>query len=94
MRSSSGGNNGDADAEEEFDPTAVLKLRPLGMLAGDKHDRQLYDDKLTTQAEYRYDGMKGGPAWKSRVGRYFISKVPALREILRWAELHDKAVIT
>ncbi len=94
MRSSTGDHSGDPGAEEEFDPTAALKLRPLGLLAGDKHDRQLYDDKLTTQAEYRYDGMKGGTAWKSRVERYFISKVPALREILRWAELHDKAVIT
>ncbi len=76
-----------------FDPLQPLRERPLGMLSSDKCDRQLYDDKLTSQPEYRFDGHQGGVAWKSKVERYFISKCPALTEILKWAEKHDKVKI-
>ena len=57
-------------------------------------DKQLFDDKMSSQNEMRWDGGKGGPAWKSRVQSYFWSKVPALLEILKLAEKHDKADVT
>ena len=71
-----------------------LKPRPLGLLAGDRMDKQLFDDKMTSQSEMRWDGGKNGPAWKSKVQSYMWSKVPALLEILKWAEKHDKAEVT
>ena len=57
-------------------------------------DKQLFDDKMTSQNEMRWDGGKNGPAWKSRIQSYMWSKIPALLEILKWAEKHDKAVVT
>jgi hypothetical protein len=82
--------------DENFDPTKPLDLTmPFGPLGNvEKLDRSIYDDKLTTQAEYTFDGGKGGAAWKSKVERYFISKIPIAMEILKWAEKHDHAVIT
>ena len=63
------------------DLTAPLRERPLGLLSGDRMDKQLFDHKMSSQNEMRWDGGKGGPAWKSRVQSYFWSKVPALLEI-------------
>jgi hypothetical protein len=78
-------------AETPWTSDALLKVRPLGNMAGDKWEgRQLFDDKLMVQAEYMYDGVKGGVAWKGKLSRYFITKVPALGDILKWAEKHGK----
>ncbi len=76
--------------EEAFDPSKPLDKRPLGLLNNEKMDRPIYDDKMATQPEYRFDGQKGGVAWKSKTERYLISKCPALMSILKWAEKHDK----
>ena len=82
------------DDARTADLEAPLKVRPLDVFAGDRMDRQIFDDKMATQSEMRWDGGKGGPAWKSRVQSYFWSKVPALLEILKWAEKHDKTDVT
>ena len=60
----------------------LLLVGPL--LAITYKDRNLFDDKTMLHSEFRYDGNKGGASWKSRVERYFISKAPALRELLEW----------
>jgi hypothetical protein len=52
--------------------------------------RQLFDDKLMVQAEYMCDGVEGGVACKGKLSRFFITKVPALGDILKWAEKHGK----
>ena len=85
---------GHHDDERTGDLEAPLRRRPLGLLAGDRLDKQIFDDKMAAQNEMRWDGGKGGPAWKSRVQSYFWSKVPALLDILKWAEKHDKTVVT
>ena len=61
------------------------KLGPLGMLAFDKPP---FDDRITSQECYQHDG-KSGDSWKGKVERYVISKVPALKVILQWAETCD-----
>ena len=72
-----------------------LKLTlPLGQLASERRDKSVYDDKLMTQAEYRYDGGKSGNNWKSKVERYFITKIPVAMELLQWAEAHNLEAIT
>ena len=49
---------------------------PLGLLGSGRRDKSIYDDKMMTQPEYRFDGTKGGANWKSKIERYFITKVP------------------
>jgi hypothetical protein len=49
---------------------------PLGHLGNDRRDKSIYDDKMMTQPEYRFDGVKEGAKWKSKIERYFITKVP------------------
>ena len=69
-----------------------LKLvGPLGAI--DFKDRSMFDDKLTTQEEFRFNGVKNGPQWKGRLGRYFISKAPILKPLLEWAEKQDRECI-
>ncbi len=65
---------------------------PLGA-AGYK-EKALFDEKLTTQAEYRYDGAKDGAAWKSKVERHFISRAPVLKNLLAWAEEEELEAIS
>ena len=50
--------------------------------------KAVFDDRMAGQEEYRFNGTKGtnGDAWKGKVERYMISKVPALKTILLWAE--------
>ncbi len=68
-----------------------LQYGPLGALLRSKCG--LFDDKLTAQDEYKFDGSKGGDKWKGKVERYFISKVPALKNIFIWAEKSDMEII-
>ena len=50
----------------------------------DRH--ALFDDKMTLNAEFRYDGVKEGPAWKVKLENYFMGKAAVLQEIFVWAE--------
>ena len=74
-----------------WDKTKIIDEKPLNMLSGDKFaERSLFDEKVASSSGYQYDGTKGGVAWKMKVRGYFISKVPALVGILKWAEKHDQ----
>ncbi len=77
------GPTGDAGEERRQDgsPPTLEPLGPLGLL--NNPEKQLYDDKRTAQSEYKFDGYKGGVAWKSRLERYLMSKVPALKQFLK-----------
>ena len=68
---------------------------PFGPLANvEKLDKGIYDDKLTTNTDYMSDGVKDGAFWKSKLERYFISKLPAMMEILKWADARNVKPIT
>ena len=54
----------------------------------------MFDDKLTTEAEFKFDGVNNGSAWKTKVERYMVYKAPILKELLEWAEAQDNEVIT
>ena len=73
-------------------PTIALPLS-LGPLGGIETGR-LFEDKMASQDGFQFDGQKGGDRWKGKVERYFISKAPALKAILTWAEKSDMAIIT
>ena len=72
-------------------PAALpLALRgPLGAVG--YKDRSPFDDKLTLQDDYRFNGSKGGLAWKGKVERYLIGKAPVLKELLEWVEKDEHA---
>ena len=69
-----------------------LTLGAMGQLT--KPESCLFDDKLTNQASFGFDGQKGGLAWKTKLGNYFISKCPALKQILAWAERYNGETIS
>ena len=73
--------------------TLLLRLEePIGsqLLQG----KNLLDDKLTTSEEYRFNGVKGGFAWKGKTKRHFISRCPILKGILEWAEQEELETIS
>ena len=41
---------------------------------------------MALQDDFKFNGIKGGLAWKGKLERYFISKAPILKPILEWAE--------
>ena len=47
---------------------------------------RLFDDKIPTFEEYRYEGTRGGDAWRRKVRGYWLSKAPQLKPFLDWAE--------
>ncbi len=92
------GSNGPGASASPGGAGASKRSLPLhlpGPLGGIEHkDRNLFDDKLTLQDKYRFNGLKGGVAWKGKVERYFISKAPVLKDILEWAEKENLDVVT
>jgi hypothetical protein len=82
-----------AETPEEFDKLAPLKRRPIGVLANDKPGYTLFNEKLTEAPDFKFDGQKGGHAWKLRVSQHLIGRIPAMIEVLKWAERHDQDVI-
>ena len=38
----------------------------------------LFDDKLTMNDEYRYDGVKNGPSWKVKLDNYFMGEAAVM----------------
>ena len=69
---------------ETTDINGPMKLTlPPGQLGNERRDKSIYDDKMMTQPEYRFDGTKDGAKWKSKVEPYFITMVPVAMEILK-----------
>ena len=48
---------------------------------------------MTEGSEFKFDGTKGGAAWKLRVSQHMIGRVPAMIEILKWSEKHDQTKV-
>jgi len=69
-----------------------LELKdPIGAIG--YKERAVFDEKLASQDEYRFNGVKGGLAWKGKVERHFIARAPVLRKILKWAEDEELDII-
>ena len=67
-------------------------LGSLGCIAF--KDKTMFDSRLMLDASYKYNGIKGGMAWKSKVERYFVTQAPCLRKLLEWAEAEDNEAIS
>ena len=67
-----------------FDPSQPIKFRGLGLLGGLRYSEKApFDDKISERSEYRFDGIKGGMAWKSTLEMYMSSKCPIVLELLK-----------
>jgi hypothetical protein len=66
-------------------------LGAMGQLR--KPESSLFDHKLANQASSGFDGQTGGLAWETKLGNYSISRCPALKQILAWAERYDGETI-
>jgi len=47
---------------------------------------KLFDDKIPTYDEFRYNGNKGGDRWRLKVRGYWLSKCPQLLPVLTFVE--------
>ena len=65
-----------------------LSLGPLGTLGSGR----IFDDRVATQPDFAFKGIKQGYAWKTKAVNYMISKVPAMKQILHWAEREENAI--
>ena len=54
----------------------------------------MFDDKLTTEAKFKFDGVNNGSAWKTKVERYMVCKARIFKEVLEWAEAQDGETIS
>ena len=89
---------GDNDADAAASRAATSGTFPLFLpgafdSVGYK-DRLMFEDKLTTEAEFKFDGVNSGSAWTRRVERYMVYKAPILKELLEWFEARDGEIIS
>ena len=47
---------------------------------------------MATQPDFAFKGIKQGYAWKTKAVNYMISKVPAIKQILHWAEREENVI--
>ena len=62
-----------------------LALGHLGNISSDR----IFDDKVSVHEDFRFNWHKNGYAWKSKIERYMISRIPALAKIFYWAERQE-----
>ena len=63
--------------------TLPLRMGPLGQIDASN----IFDEKMTERAEFKYNGPTGGDEWKRRLEGYLIPRVPALKELFEYIEL-------
>ena len=47
---------------------------------------------MATQPDFAFKSIKQGYAWKTKAVNYMISKVPAMKQILHWAEREENVI--
>ena len=85
---------GTADAYERDSPNESTTKLPLvlGFLGTSLASGRIFDDKVSIHEDFRFSGHKNGHAWRSKTERYLITRVPALSQILRWAEREENPI--
>ena len=69
-------------------PALPLAVGPLGAL-GSNH---IFDDRTSISEDFKFKGLKGVYAWKSRAETCMVSRVAAVSRILYWAKREDGAI--
>ena len=85
------GNAGAYEKDPLSDSTTQLPL-VLGFLGTSLASGRIFDDKISIHEDFRFNGHKNGHAWRSKTERYLITRVPALSQILRWAEREENPI--
>ena len=57
-------------------------------------DTKLFSEKVATNKESQFDGVKNGALWSSTTRNYFVSRAHELNEILRLIESHEDVEAT
>ena len=57
-------------------------------------DTKLFDEKMTLNPLYRYNGVSGGDVWHTRIFDYLASKCPDIEVLLKWSEKQDTTLVT
>ena len=65
-----------------------LTLGPNGTV----NSGRIFDDRVATQPEFAFKSIKQGYAWKTKALNYMISKVPAMKQIMHWAEREENVI--
>ena len=55
---------------------------------------KIFEVKFAQFNENRFDGEKNGETWKGRTRNYFCGMLPAVKQLLEWAEEFGKVEIT
>lgn len=85
--------NGASEARAGDPPNGSPMQLPLQLgVHGSLASGRVFDDKISVHEDFRFNGHKNGHAWKFKTERYFITKVPALCQILRWAEREENPI--
>ena len=58
-----------------------------------RYDSKTFETKVAQEPRNQYDGGKTGISWKSLTRGYFISRMPAIKKLLNWAEDAGKTPI-
>ena len=66
---------------------------PPAPTGGYQHGR-IFDDKVAIDPKYAYNGTQGGDRWKVKTKGYLISKAPALKPLLAFADALDREAVT
>ena len=69
-----GNNDANAAANRATSSGTFPVLLPGALGSVGYKDRPMFDDKLTTEAEFKFDGVNHGSAWKTKVERYMVYK--------------------
>ena len=54
----------------------------------------MVNEKLTTEADFKFDRVNNGSAWKTKIERYMVYKAPVLKGLLERDEAQDGDAIT
>ena len=66
-----------------------LTLGPTGTV----NSCRIFDDRVATHPEFAFRSIKQGYAWKTKALNYILSKVPATKQIMHWAEREENVII-
>ena len=85
-------SNGLREEGYDYEDAREEGYAPRAPHASNSIHMKLFDDKIPTYEEFRYNGSKGGDRWRLKVRGYWLSKCPQLLPVLTAVELSDERI--